>query len=130
MEKVKLHDSWGYPTFNKKRQGLFITHGKGVYKDKKTEKEIPYHKVRLTQIFKHKKDKGISMSMQRPYRFISFEPDMLKNLAELLDEIHKEIFGEPLFGGEIKEVKTEEPKTESDEVDELLAQLEGMKRGK
>ena len=67
------------------------------------------------------------MSLQRPARFVSFDPDMLKNLAELLDEIHKEIFGEPLFGGEIKEVKTEEPKTESDEVDELLAQLNSLK---
>jgi len=55
---------------------------------------------------------------------------MLKNLAGLLDEIHKEIFGEPLFGGEIKEVKPQEPRTEQDEVDELLAQLEGMKRRK
>ena len=127
MNKIRLHKSEGYAKFNAKRQGLFITHGKGVYKDKKTEKEIPYHKVRLTQIFKHKEDKGISMSMQRPYRFISFDPDMLKNLAELLDEIHKEIFGEPLFGGEIKEVKTEEPKTESDEVDELLTQLNSLK---
>lgn len=130
MNKIKLHKSEGYAKFNKKRQGLFITHKKGVHVDKETKKEIPYHKVRLTQIFKHKKDKGISMSMQYPYRFVSFEPDMLRNLAELLDEIHKEIFGEPLYGGEIKEVKTEEPKTESDQVDELLAQLEGMKRRK
>ena len=58
MNKIKLHKSEGYCFVNAKNQGLFITHGKGVYKDKKTKKEIPYHKVRLTQIFKHKKDKG------------------------------------------------------------------------
>ena len=128
MNKIKLHKSEGYAKFNAKRQGLFITHKKGVFKDEKTEKEIKYHKVRLTQVYQHIKDDGISMSLQRPARFVSFDPDMLKNLAELLDEIHREIFGEPLFGGEIKEVKVEEPKTESDEVDELLAQLEGMKK--
>ena len=129
--KAKLHKSEGYCFINAKKQGLFITHKKGVFKDEEKGTEIPYHKCRLTQVYQHKgKDKGISMSLQRPARFVRFDPDMLKNLAELLDEIHKEIFGEPLFGGEIKEVKTEEPKTESDEVDELLAQLEGMKRGK
>ena len=130
MNKIKLHKSEGYATFNARRQGLFITHKKGVFKDEEKGTEVAYHKVRLTQIFKHKKDTGISMSLQRPARFVSFDVDMLKNLAELLDEVHKEIFGEPLFGGEIKEVKVDEPKTESDEVDELLAQLEGMKRGK
>jgi len=127
MNKIKLHKSEGYCFVNKKKQGLFITHKKGVFK-KDDETEIPYHKVRLTQIFQHKgKDKGISMSLQRPYRFISFEPDMLKNVAELLGEIHKEIFGEPLYGGEIKEVKPQEPRTEQDEVEELLAELEGMR---
>ena len=55
---------------------------------------------------------------------------MLKNAAELLGAIHEEIFGEPLYGGEIKEVKPAEPRTESDEVDELLAELEGMKERK
>lgn len=131
MEKIKLHKSEGYATFNARRQGLFITHKKGVFKDEEKGTEIAYHKCRLTQIFQHKgKDKGISMSLQRPARFVSFDVDMLKNLAELLDEIHKEIFGEPLFGGEIKEVKAGEPKSESDEVDELLAQLQGMQRGK
>lgn len=126
MNKVKLHKSEGYAKFNEKRQGLFITHKKGVFKDDK--KEIPYHKVRLTQVYKQKK--GDNITMQKPYRFISFDVDMLKNLAELLDEIHKEIFGEPLFGGEIKEVKVDEPKTEQDEVDELLAQLASLKRRK
>ncbi len=124
MKKIKLHKSEGYAKFNSKRQGLFITQKKGVYKDKKTEKEIPYHKVRLTQIYQHEEKKGISMSMQRPYRFVSFEPDMLKNLAELLGAIHEEIYGEPLYGGEIKEVKPGEP---VDEVDELMAKL-GMGR--
>ncbi len=127
MEKIKLHKSEGYAKFNAKRQGLFITHKRGVFKDEEKGTEIAYHKVRLTQVYQHAKDKGISMSLQRPARFVSFEPDMLKNLAELLDEIHKEIYGEPLFGGEIKEVKTEEPKTESDEVDEILAQLNSLK---
>ena len=127
MNKIKLHKSEGYAKFNAKRQGLFITHKKGVYKDKETEKEHPYHKVRLTQIFQHKgkKDKGISMSLQRPYRFISFDVDMLKNVAKLLGAIHEEIFGEPLYGGEIKEVKPEPE--ERDEAGELMAQL-GMGR--
>lgn len=125
IKKGTLHKSEGHYFINKKRQGLFVTHKKGVFKD--GEKEVPYHKARITQIFQQKKGEGISITMQRPYRFISFDPDMLKNVAKLLDEIHKEIFGEPLFGGEIKEVKTEEPKTESDEVDELLAQLNSLK---
>ena len=132
MRRTKLHKSEGYCFISKKNQGLFITHKKGVFKDKETEKEIKYHKVRLTQIFQHKgkKDKGISMSLQRPYRFISFEPDMLKNVAELLGAIHEEIYGEPLYGGEIKEVKPEEPRSEQDEVDELLAELNSLKRTK
>ncbi len=123
MKKIKLHKSEGYAKFNSKRQGLFITHKEGVYKDKKTEREIPYHKVRLTQIYQHEEKKGISMSMQRPYRFVSFDIDMLKNLAELLGAIHEEIYGEPLYGGEIKEAKPDEP---VDEVEELMAKL-GMK---
>ena len=124
MKKIKLHKSGGYAKFNSKRQGLFITHKKGVYVDKETEKETPYHKVRLTQIYQHEEKKGISMSMQRPYRFVSFDVDMLKNLAELLGAIHEEIYGEPLYGGEIKEVKPDEP---VDEVDVLMAKL-GMGR--
>ena len=127
MQKIKLHKSEGYAKFNAKRQGLFITHKKGVFKDEEKGTEVAYHKVRLTQVFKHKKDTGISMSLQHPYRFISFDIDMLKNAAELLGAIHEEIYGEPLYGGEIKEVKPAEPRSESDEVDELLAELEGMK---
>lgn len=127
MKRIKLHKSEGFAKFNAKRQGLFITHKKGVFKDEEKGTEIPYHKVRLTQVFRHKEDKGISMSLQRPYRFISFDIDMLKNLAELLGAIHMEIYGEPLYGGEIKEVKPAEPRTEQDEVDELLAELEGLK---
>jgi len=125
MKKVKLHKSEGYCFVNSKRQGLFITHKKGVYKDKETEKETPYHKVRLTQIFQQKQSKGISMTLQRPARFLSFDPDMLKNVAELLGAIHEEIYGEPLYRGEIKEVKPEPE--EVDEVDELMAKL-GMRR--
>lgn len=127
MKKIKLHKSEGYARFNKKRQGLFITHKKGVFKDEEKGTEIKYHKVRLTQVYQHPKGEGISMSLQRPARFVSFDPDMLKNLAELLGAIHEEIYGEPLYGGEIKEVKPQEPRTEQDEVDELLAQLEGMR---
>jgi len=123
LKKTKLHKSEGYHFVNKRRQGLFITHKKGVFKDKETEKEIPYHKVRITQIYQQKKD-SISMTMQRPYRFISFDPDMLKNVAELLGAIHEEIYGEPLHGGEIKEMPAEK---EVDEVDELMAKL-GMRR--
>ena len=122
MKKIKLHKSEGYHFINKKNQGLFITHKKGVYK-KDDETEIPYHKVRLTQIYKQKKGDNISMTLQRPARFVSFDPDMLKNLAELLGAIHEEIYGKPLYGGEIKEVKPDEP---VDEVDELMAKL-GMK---
>ena len=121
MNKIKLHKSEGYAKFNKKRQGLFITHKKGVYK-KDDETEILYHKCRLTQVYKNKND-GISITMQRPLRFVSFDIDMLKPLAELLGAIHEEIFGEPLYGGEIKEVKPVEPRTEQDEVDDLLAEL-------
>lgn len=127
MNKIRLHKSEGYAKFNAKRQGLFITHKKGVFKDEEKGTEIPYHKVRLTQVYKHIKDDGISMSLQRPARFVSFDVDMLKNLAELLGAIHMEIFGEPLYGGEIKEVKPEEPRTERDEVEELLAELEGLR---
>ncbi len=123
MKKIKLHKSEGYAKFNKKRQGLFITHKKGVYK-KDDETEIPYHKCRLTQVYLNKND-GISITMQRPLRFVSFDIDMLKNVAELLGAIHEEIYGEPLYGGEIKEVKPDEP---VDEVDVLMAKL-GM-RGK
>lgn len=129
MKRIKLHKSEGYAKFNAKRQGLFITHKKGIFKDEEKGTEISYHKVRLTQVYQHKKDDGISMSLQRPARFVSFDVDMLKNLAELLGEIHKEIFGEPLYGGEIKEVKPAEPRSEQDEVDELLAELEGLKGG-
>jgi len=60
---------------------------------------------------------------------VAFDADMLKNVAELLGAIHEEIYGEPLYGGEIKEVAAE-PKTESDEVDELLAEMERLKRRK
>jgi hypothetical protein len=123
MKKGKLHKSEGFYFVNEKKQGLFITHKKGVFKDEK--KEVPYHKVRVTQIYTQKK--SISMTLQRPYRYISFDPDMLKNLAELLGAIHQEIYGEPLYGGEIKEVAVE-PKTESDETDEILAQIQGMMR--
>ncbi len=124
MNKIKLHKSEGYAKFNSKRQGLFITHKKGVFKNEEKGTEVAYHKVRLTQVYKQKKGDGISMSLQRPYRFISFDVDMLKNLAELLGAIHEEIYGEPLYGGEIKEVKPDEP---VDEVDELMAKL-GMGR--
>lgn len=124
MNKIKLHKSEGYAKFNKKRQGLFITQKKGVYKNEEKGTEVAYHKVRLTQIYQHEEKKGISMSMQRPYRFVSFDVDMLKNLAELLGAIHEEIYGEPLYGGEIKEAKPDEP---VDEVDELMAKL-GMGR--
>jgi len=123
IKKGKLHKSEGYYFVNKKRQGLFITHKKGVFKD--GEKEIPYHKARITQIYSQKKGDGISMTLQRPARFISFDPDMLKNVAELLGAIHEEIYGEPLYRGEIKEVKPEPE--EVDEVDELMAKL-GMRR--
>ena len=128
IKKGKLHKSEGYYFINEKRQGLFITHKKGVFKD--GEKEVPYHKARITQIYQQKKGEGISITMQRPYRFISFDPDMLKSVAQLLGAIHKEIFGEPLYGGEIKEVKSQEPKSEQDEVDELLAELGNFKRRK
>jgi len=127
MKKGKLHKSEGYWFVNKKRQGLFITQKKGVFKNE--EKEVPYHKVRLTQIFQQKKNENISMTLQKPLRFVAFDVDMLKNVAELLGAIHEEIYGEPLFGGEIKEVVAE-PKTESDEVDELLAEMERLKRRK
>ena len=50
MNKIKLHKSEGYAKFNSKRQGLFITHKKGVYK-KDDETEILYHKCRLTQVY-------------------------------------------------------------------------------
>ncbi|KKL56858.1 hypothetical protein LCGC14_2241200 [marine sediment metagenome] len=120
IKRGKLHKSEGYYCINKKRQGIFATHKKGVFKDKETEKEIPYHKVRITQIYKQKANDNISMTLQKPPRFIAFDPDMLKNLAELLGAIHEEIYGEPLYGGEIKEVKSDEP---ADEVDSLLAQL-------
>ncbi len=124
MNKIKLHKSEGYAKFNSKRQGLFITHKKGVYKNEEKGTEVAYHKVRLTQIYQHEEKKGISMSMQRPYRFVSFDVDMLKNVAELLGAIHEEIYGEPLYGGEIKEVKPDEP---VDEVDVLMAKL-GIRR--
>ena len=124
MKKTKLHKTEGYHFINSKNQGLFITHKKGVFKDEKKGTEIAYHKCRITQIFKQKKNENISITMQRPYRFISLDPDMLKNLAELLGAIHEEIYGEPLYGGEIKEVKPDEP---VDEVDVLMAKL-GMGR--
>lgn len=123
MKKGKLHKSEGYHFTNKKNQGLFITHKKGVFKKDEGE-EIPYHKVRITQIYKQKKGDGISMTLQRPARFISFDPDMLENVAKLLGAIHEEIYGEPLYHGEIKEAKPDEP---VDEVDELMAKL-GMGR--
>jgi len=127
IKKGKLHKSEGYYFVNDKRQGLFITQKKGVFEDKKTGKEIPYHKARITQIYSQKND-NISMTMQRPLRYVAFDVDMLKNVAELLGAIHREIYGEPLYGGEIKEVKPAEPRTEADEVDELMAELEGMRR--
>lgn len=124
MKKLKLHKSVGYAKFNNKRQGIFITHKKGVFKD--DEKEVPYHKVRITQVYQNKDDK-ISMTLQRPARFVAFDVDMLKNVAELLGAIHEEIYGEPLYGGEIKEMPAK-LKTEVDEVDELLAELQGYRR--
>ena len=78
IKKGNLHKSSGHYFVNSKRQGLFITHKEGVFKDEK--KEVPYHKVRITQVFSQKKD-NLSMTLQRPYRYISFDPDMLKNLA-------------------------------------------------
>ena len=119
MDKIKLHKSEGYAKFNKKNQGIFISHKRGTYKD------IPYHKVRLTQIFVRKE--GGNITMQRPYRFIAFDVDMLKSVAELLNEIHKEIHSVGMYD-EVKEVSVAEPKKESEEVDEILAQLENMGR--
>jgi hypothetical protein len=123
MKKGKLHKSEGYYFTNDKRQGLFITHKKGVFKDE--EKEVPYHKVRITQVYSQKSD-NISMTLQKPARFVAFDVDMLKNVAELLGAIHQEIYGEPLYGGEIKEMPA--PKKDVDDVGELMVQLRQMRR--
>lgn len=124
MKRGKLHKSEGFYFINDKRQGIFVTHKKGVFKDKETEKEIPYHKVRLTQVWKHKTNDELSITIQKPARFVAFDVDMLKSVAELLGVIHEEIYGEPLYGGEIKEMPAEK---EVDEVGELMAKL-GMGR--
>jgi len=64
IKKGKLHKSEGHWFTNEKRQGIFATHKKGVFKNE--EKEVPYHKVRLTQIYKQKKSDEISMTLQKP----------------------------------------------------------------
>ena len=117
MEKIKLHKSEGYAKFNEKHQGIFISHKRGTYKD------IPYHKVRLTQIFQRKEGGGITM--QLPHRYIVFDIDMLKPVADLLNEIHKEIHSVGMYD-KVKEVAVE-PKKGVDEVDEILAQLQNIR---
>lgn len=117
MRKIKLHKTYGYPIINDKNQGVFASESKGVYTDK-CKKEHPYHKARLTQIYRHKTNKSISM--QKPPRYLVFDVEMIPDVVELLKQVYKDVYQKELFIGEVKKP---EPKEEKDEVDILMAKL-------
>lgn len=120
MKKIRLHKTFGYPHVNEKNQGVFASESKGVYTDKE-KKEHPYHKARLTQIYKNKASKNPdNISMQRPYRYLTFDVEMIPDVVDLLKQVYLDVFKKELFRGEVKKP---EPAPEVDEVQEIMDQL-------
>jgi len=128
MKKVRLHKTFGYPIMNEKNQGVFASESKGIYKDK-NGKEHPYHKARLTQIYHGKDSKDPNtISMQRPYRYLTFDVEMIPDVVDLLKQVYLDVFKKELFKGEVKKPEPKKEMTEEDQVDELMGELEQMGR--